>query len=86
MRRWGRAPIYKAFRPDHELGIQAKHNLVDEGKKGRHGGHMKTCEEKQGEESVHNSLVQEITEKRVCSGHRKWLAGLWYKLINENDE
>jgi hypothetical protein len=45
MRGWGRTPICKAFRPDHRLGIGATHNLVEEGKKGRHGGQRKTCEE-----------------------------------------
>jgi len=33
MREWGRPPIGKAFRPDHELGICSTHNLVEEGKK-----------------------------------------------------
>jgi hypothetical protein len=34
MRVWGRPPICKASRPDHGLGIQATHNLAEEGKKG----------------------------------------------------
>jgi hypothetical protein len=38
MRGWGRPPICKASRPDHGLGIQATHNLVGKGKKGKHGG------------------------------------------------
>jgi hypothetical protein len=46
MRGWGRAPIYKAFRPDHRLGIQDTHNLSEEGKKGRCGGQRKGYEEK----------------------------------------
>jgi hypothetical protein len=51
MRGWGRAPICKAFRPDHRLGIRATHNLAEEGKKGRRGGQRKTCEEKQRRET-----------------------------------
>jgi hypothetical protein len=34
VRGWGRPPICKASRPDHGLGIQATHNLVEEGNKG----------------------------------------------------
>ena len=34
MRGWGRPPICKGSEPDHELGILATHNLVEEGKKG----------------------------------------------------
>jgi hypothetical protein len=45
MRGWGRAPICKACRPDHRLGIQATSNLVERGKKGRCGRQRKTCEE-----------------------------------------
>jgi hypothetical protein len=33
MRGWGRAPICKASRPDHGLGIRATHNLVKEARK-----------------------------------------------------
>jgi hypothetical protein len=45
MKGWHRAPICKAFRPDHELAILATRNLVEEDKKGRCGGQRKTCEE-----------------------------------------
>ena len=34
MRGWGRSPICKASRPDHELRIRATHNLAEEGEKG----------------------------------------------------
>jgi hypothetical protein len=51
MRGWGRAPIYKDFRLDHRLGIWATHNLDKEGKKGRRGGHRKTCGNKQRRET-----------------------------------
>ena len=34
MRGWGRPPICKASRPDHGMGIRAKCNLDEEGKKG----------------------------------------------------
>jgi hypothetical protein len=34
MRGWGIPPICKASRLDHRLGIQATHNLFEEGKKG----------------------------------------------------
>jgi hypothetical protein len=34
MRGWGKPSIFKAYRPDHGLGIQSTHNLVEEGKKG----------------------------------------------------
>jgi hypothetical protein len=48
---WGRMPIYKAFRPNHILGIRDTHNIVEEGKKGRHGGQRKTCEERRDEKT-----------------------------------
>jgi hypothetical protein len=47
MRGWGKAPIYKAFIPNHRLGIRATNNLVEEGKKERHGEKRNRCEEKQ---------------------------------------
>jgi hypothetical protein len=50
MRGWGKVPIFKDFRPYHRLGIQATHNLAEEGKKGRCGGKRKACEEKQRRE------------------------------------
>jgi hypothetical protein len=34
MRGWGKPSIFKASRPNHELGIQSTHNLVEDGKKG----------------------------------------------------
>jgi hypothetical protein len=57
MRGWGRLPICKASRPEHGLGIQATHNLVEEGKIGRHYGKRKTCKERR--------------EGRLSSGLRK---------------
>jgi hypothetical protein len=45
MRGWGRAPICKAFRLDHRLGIRSTRNLAEKGKKGRCGGKRKTREE-----------------------------------------
>ena len=32
------------------------------------------------------SQVRGRTEKQACSGRREWLAGLYYKLINDIDE
>jgi hypothetical protein len=51
IRGWGRAPIWKAFIPDHILVIRATCNLVEEGKKGRRGGQRKSCEEKKRRET-----------------------------------
>jgi hypothetical protein len=45
MRGWGKAPICKASRLDHRLGIHATCSVVEEGKKGRHGGKRKTYKE-----------------------------------------
>jgi hypothetical protein len=56
MRGWGRASIFKDFRPDHGLRIRATHNIVEEGKKGKHGGKRKTCEEKQRRETKLSGL------------------------------
>jgi hypothetical protein len=68
MRGWGRAPICKASRPDHGLGIRATHNLAERGKKGRCGGQRETCEECRGEEAFR--FKEELENKH--SGHRKW--------------
>jgi hypothetical protein len=61
MRGWGRAPICKDFRPDHGPGIQATHNIDEEGKKGRCGGQRKTYEECRDERL--SSRVQGRTKK-----------------------
>jgi hypothetical protein len=45
MRGWGRVPIYKDSRPNHELGNKDTHNIDEGGKKGRCDGHIKRGEE-----------------------------------------
>jgi hypothetical protein len=71
MRGWGKPPIRKASRPDHGLGIQATHNLAEEGKKrsvvGRGRPARKKCRDKN-----ENSRVQGRTERgTMSSDHRK---------------
>jgi hypothetical protein len=67
MKGWGRAPICKAFRPDHILGIWATYNLAEEGKKGRRGGQMKTLAGKRRGRRAAVALwfEKELRNKRV---------------------
>jgi hypothetical protein len=62
----GRAPICKAFRPDHILGIWATYNLAKEGKKGRRGGQMKTLEGKRRGRRVAVALWFEKELRNKC--------------------
>jgi hypothetical protein len=57
MRGWDIPPICKASRPDHRLRIQDTCNITEKGKRGRHDGKRKTCEESR--------------EGRLSSGSRK---------------
>ena len=69
MRGWGKLPIRKDSRPDHGLGIQATHNLSEEGKKGSvvgRGRPMKKCRDKSG-----NSRVRGRTKRGIMSSDHK---------------
>ena len=74
MRGWGRAPICKASRPDHRLGIQATDNIVEGGNKERCGRGRKTHEECIDDRL--SSRVQGRTEKSECFGRREMASGV----------
>jgi hypothetical protein len=94
MRRWGRTvPIYKASRPNHELGIQIYTTLLRKARKEVIWGQRHICKEEEWRK-------RSLEEKRVLStldlkgklrsklilGTRIHGQDFLYNLINEFDE
>jgi hypothetical protein len=70
MRRWGRVPICKASRPDHELGIQTHATLLrKERKEVIHGTEGRGRSAKK--QSRKTNLEKKRKERLQLSGSRK---------------
>jgi hypothetical protein len=67
---WGFRPHTILLRKERKEGV------VDRGELGK----------REKREERLSSWVRGRTKKQACSGRREWLAGLYYKLINEVDE
>jgi hypothetical protein len=94
MRRWGRVPICKASRPDHELGIQTHTTLLrKERKEVIWGTEGRSARKQSGENDLQKRRERFSTlelkgklRSKLVLGARSHGKGFRYKMINEADE
>jgi hypothetical protein len=67
MRRWGRVPICKTSRPDHELGIQTHTTLLRKERKEVIRGQRQIC----AREQSRKTNLEKRKERLQLSGSRK---------------
>jgi len=88
MRRWGRVPICKTFKPDHELGIRTHATLMRKERKRRSTKRVvweKSDQKKRKEFFAALWFEKELGNKLVLDV-RIWGQGFHYKLINKTGE
>jgi hypothetical protein len=93
MRRWGRVPICKTSRPDHELGIQTHTTLLRKERKEVICGQRQICEEAESKDQSQEEkrvlatlwFEGELRNKLVLGARSCW-QGFHSKMINGADE